>query len=284
MVGCLLNKYSSTMSIEKFAVIGHPIAHSKSPSIHQAFAKQTGKAICYEAVLAPLDDFAGTVKRLQAEGYTGANVTVPFKFEAFALCQQLSARASAAGAVNTLSLQSSHIRGDNTDGEGLVNDILKHYAVIHQKNILLLGAGGAAQGVLLPIMAERPQRVVIANRHLDKAIAMRDKFAQAALSHGVQCEARALADCDTPFDLVINATAAGLEGTALALSPSVFGPHTLAYDMMYGRETAFMAQARAQGAQVADGLGMLVEQAAAAFYAWHGIRPETEAVIQSLRA
>lgn len=272
------------MTIETFAVIGNPIAHSKSPLIHQAFAKQCGKTIRYETVLAPLDDFVGTVNRLQAEGYVGANVTVPFKFEAFALCQQLSTRATAAGAVNTLTFLPGHISGDNTDGVGLVNDILQHHASLQQKSILLLGAGGAAQGVVLPLMAEHPQRIVIANRSLDKALAMRDKFADAALSHDVQLAASALAECQAPFDIVINATAAGLQDSALALSSAVFGRHTLAYDMMYGRETTFMAQARAQGAQVADGLGMLVEQAAAAFFGWHGCRPDTQSVIQLLRA
>lgn len=272
------------MSVEKYAVIGHPIAHSKSPLIHQAFAQQFDKSIVYDKVLAPLDGFLATVQALQQQGYVGANVTVPFKFEAFDLSQTLSERAQAAGAVNTLSFSQAQIEGDNTDGCGLVNDILKHHqTALAAKKILLLGAGGAAQGVMLPLIAQRPAQVTIANRSLDKAQAMLDKFATAAQQVGVSLAVTSFTDLNEPYDVVINATSAGLSDTPLALSSQLFSAHTLAYDMMYGRETPFMQQARIAGAKVADGLGMLIEQAAEAFFIWHGLRPDTAVVIQAFR-
>ncbi|MDT7848472.1 shikimate dehydrogenase [Methylophilus sp. VKM B-3414] len=272
------------MSVEKYAVIGHPIAHSKSPLIHQAFAQQFGKTIVYEKVLAPLDGFASTVQQLQQQGYVGANVTVPFKFEAYDLSQTLSERAQAAGAVNTLSFGQTQIQGDNTDGCGLVNDILKHHqTVLAAKKILLLGAGGAAQGVMLPLIAQGPAQLTIANRTQDKAQAMLDKFAGAGGQCGVSLAVTTFAALTETYDVVINATSAGLTETPLQFSSHVFGTHTLAYDMMYGRETPFMQQARTAGAQVADGLGMLIEQAAEAFFIWHGLRPDTAPVIQTFR-
>lgn len=276
------------MSIEKFAVIGHPIEHSKSPLIHQAFASQFGKSIVYEKVLAALDGFSETVSKLQAEGYRGANVTVPFKFEAFAASNALSDRAQAAGAVNTLSFQEEKISGDNTDGCGLVNDILKHWQVsIVGKKVLLLGAGGAAQGVMLPLLAQQPALLTIANRSLDKAQAMVSRFATVQESNkpstSVELQVKTFDALGDVYDIVINATSAGLQAEALAINPAIFSENTLAYDMMYGRETPFMQQAHAAKASVADGLGMLVEQAAEAFFIWHGLRPDTAAVIQLFR-
>jgi shikimate dehydrogenase len=275
------------MSIEKFAVIGYPIEHSKSPVIHQAFASQFGKSIVYEKVLAPLDGFSETVSKLQEEGYRGANVTVPFKFEAFAASNILSDRAQAAGAVNTLSFQDEKISGDNTDGCGLVNDILKHWqASIAGKKVLLLGAGGAAQGVMLPLLAQQPALLTIANRSLDKAQAMATRFATGQESNkptSVELQVKTFDALGDAYDIVINATSAGLQAEALAISPAIFSENTLAYDMMYGRETPFMQQAHAAKASVADGLGMLVEQAAEAFFSWHGLRPDTAAVIKSFR-
>lgn len=276
------------MSIEKFAVIGHPIEHSKSPLIHQAFASQFGKSIVYEKVLAPLDGFSETISRLQAEGYRGANVTVPFKFEAFEASDALSDRAQAAGAVNTLSFQDRKISGDNTDGCGLVNDILKHWqASIAGKKVLLLGAGGAAQGVMLPLLTQQPALLTIANRSLDKAQAMVSRFATGQESNkpltSVELQVKTFDALGDAYDIVINATSAGLQAEALAISPAIFSENTLAYDMMYGRETPFMQQAYAAKASVADGLGMLVEQAAEAFFIWHGLRPDTAAVIRSFR-
>jgi len=272
------------MTVEKYAVIGHPIEHSKSPFIHQAFAQQFNKSIVYEKVLAPLDEFAATVSRLQADGYLGANVTVPFKFEAFDACQELSARAQAAGAVNTLSFKASQLLGDNTDGCGLVNDILKHQQTsLAGKTILLLGAGGAAQGVVLPLLEQQPSQLTIANRSLDKAQLMAARFAADAARTQASLQVQTFADLSQGYDVVINATSAGLTDSALQMPALVFQQNTLAYDMMYGRDTPFMQQARAAGARVADGLGMLVEQAAEAFYLWHGVRPDTTPVIQFFR-
>ncbi len=267
------------MSIEKYAVIGNPIEHSKSPLIHQAFARQFNKSIVYEKVLAPLDGFAATVTRLQAEGYLGANVTVPFKFEASKLCDGLSSRVIAMGseAVNTLTFKNGFIRGDNTDGVGLRQDVEVNLNFLLQgKNVLILGAGGAAQGALLSLMGAKS--ITVANRSLDKALQMvtgiYDSFDASAVEYQ---------DLKKSFDLIINATSAGLTNSPLPLPDVIFGYQTLAYDMMYGRDTPFMQQARAAGARVADGLGMLVEQAAEAFYLWHGLRPDTAPVIQSFR-
>jgi shikimate dehydrogenase len=267
---------------DKYAVIGNPIAHSKSPQIHLAFAKQTNQEISYEAIFSELDDFAITVEQLMLAGYKGVNVTVPFKFEAFEVCSELSQRALHAGAVNTMlyNANQGYWFGDNTDGVGLVNDIksnLKH--ALEGAQILLLGAGGAAQGVLLPLLNAHPMSLVIANRTLEKAQIMADKAGDTTI-----VSASTFANIDGQFDVIINATSTGLTDTVLPLPDVIFGKKTLAYDMMYGRETPFMAQARKNGAQVADGLGMLVEQAAEAFFIWRGVRPQTAPVIKLLRS
>lgn len=267
---------------DKYAVIGNPIEHSKSPLIHQAFAKQTAQDISYERILAPLDGFADTVKDLIAQGYKGVNVTVPFKFEAYAMGNVCEPRTLLAGAANTMIFSASGITIDNTDGAGLVRDIninLNHD--ICGKRLLLLGAGGAAEGVLLPLLECKPAALVIANRTLQKAQAMVDKV-KSEFPNVSAVEFRQLSEAS--FDIVINATSTGLNDTALPIPCSVFANNCLAYDMMYGRETPFMTQARAAGAQVADGLGMLVEQAAEAFYLWRGVHPATEPVIAMLRA
>jgi len=273
--------------IDKYAVLGNPIAHSKSPVIHEAFAKQTQQNMSYERILAPLDGFAATVQDLVAKGYKGVNVTVPFKFEAYTLADEQSVRASGAGAANTLIFDAQHIAADNTDGAGLVRDIEQNLNVpLSGKRVLLLGAGGAAEGVLQPILAINPALLVIANRTLDKALAMAAKALTSATSPvPINVTACTFNDLqDEQFDVVINATSAGLTDTALPIPDAVFADGCLAYDMMYGRETPFMAQARAHGAQVADGLGMLVEQAAEAFYLWRGVRPYTRPVIEMMRA
>lgn len=263
---------------DQYAVIGHPIEHSKSPIIHAAFAKQTNQNMQYEAILSPLDGFNQTVKTLFAKGYKGVNVTVPFKFEAFKLCGSLSARAlsTGAGAVNTLSNINGKIHGDNTDGVGLRNDIERNLNFsIEGKNILILGAGGAAHGVLNALTGAKS--ITIANRTAEKALAM--------LMCISNCEAYAkpFEDLNRPYDLIINATSAGLSNAALPIPDIIFSNNCLAYDMMYGRDTPFMQQARRCGAQVADGLGMLVEQAAEAFSLWRNIRPNTQPVIAMLR-
>ncbi|MES2580523.1 MAG: shikimate dehydrogenase [Pseudomonadota bacterium] len=278
----MTDKYAQPeLNIDRYAVVGNPITHSKSPLIHAAFAKQTNQEMSYERILAPLDDFATTIKKLIAQGYKGANVTVPFKFEAFNLCDMLTDRAQAAGAVNTLTFKDDQISGDNTDGAGLVRDIthnLKH--ILHNKHTLLLGAGGGAQGVLQPLLACELDGLVIANRTIEKAERMISRQA-GALN---QISASTYAGLNNPFDIIINATSAGLTDTALPISNIIFAKNCLAYDMMYGRETPFMTQARTNGAQVADGLGMLVEQAAEAFYIWRGVRPDTKPVIEMMRA
>lgn len=267
---------------DKYAVIGNPIGHSKSPIIHQAFAKQTGEDISYEAILAPLDGFESTVRELIAQGYKGANVTVPFKFEAYKVCDSLSARAvsSGAGAVNTLTfLNNGNIHGDNTDGVGLRNDIVQNLGFqIANKHILILGAGGAAYGISNSLIGAKS--ITIANRTLENAQAL--ELVMRLAHNDVQSKTFEL--LDRSYDLIINATSAGLTDTALPIPSSVFAANCLAYDMMYGRETPFMKQAREAGAQVADGLGMLVEQAAEAFYIWRGVRPLTQPVIAQLRS
>ena len=263
---------------DKYAVIGNPISHSKSPLIHEAFAKQTNQDISYERILAPLNDFEATVQDLIAKGYKGLNITVPFKFEAYKICNSLSARVvnSGSAAVNTLMNVNGVIHGDNTDGIGLRNDVEGNFKFpIANRDILILGAGGAAHGVLNSLVGAK--RIVIANRTLEKALQL-----VASISDVDDVSAKMFEELDEPYDLIINATSTGLTDTSLPIPNIVFAEGCLAYDMMYGRETPFMKQARANGAQVADGLGMLVEQAAEAFYLWRGVRPETHSVIQKI--
>ena len=263
---------------DRYAVFGHPIAHSKSPQIHAAFARQTGQDMTYEAILAPTDGFADSVAQFIAAGGRGANVTVPFKEEAYRLADRLSSRAQRAGAVNTLSFEAEAIAGDNTDGAGLVADLTRNlHRALAGRRILLLGAGGAARGVIEPLLDQQPAALVIANRTVNRAQDLAALFDRGVRACGFDA-------VDSPFDLVINATAASLAGELPPLSPRVFTPDTLAYDMMYGRDTPFLAFARTHGAVAADGLGMLVEQAAEAFYLWRGVRPDTAPVIAALRA
>ncbi len=282
----MTDKYAEPLKgVDRYAVVGNPIAHSKSPLIHEAFARQTGQSISYERILAPLDGFAATVNELIRQGYKGVNVTVPFKFEAFKLANEASQRAIDAGAANTLTFSRHGIMADNTDGAGIVCDIEQNLQVsLEDKRVLLLGAGGAAEGVLHPILACNPSLLVIANRTLDKALGMVNKVAlmETLSTDLLCCEFSELHE--RAFDVVINATSAGLSDAALPIPDSIFAKHCLAYDMMYGRDTPFMQQARANGAVVADGLGMLVEQAAEAFHLWRGIRPDTQPVMEMMRA
>jgi shikimate dehydrogenase len=282
---------ATTAPFAEYVVIGNPIAHSKSPDIHARFAAETAQDMRYARLLAPLDAFAATVHEFVAQGGRGANVTVPFKLEAYALAGTLTARAKAAGAVNTLKFDGGEIIGDNTDGVGLVTDIVRNAGFdLAQKKILLLGAGGAARGVLLPLLEARPAELTIANRTVAKARELVEQFqayAGAGAGAGVDCKLSAcsFAEAEQQYDLVINATSASLQAELPPLAASVFGPATLAYDMMYGRQpTVFMQFAAANGAQVRDGLGMLVEQAAESFFVWRGVRPHTDAVFAALRA
>lgn len=266
---------------DRYAVIGNPIAHSKSPRIHAAFARQSAQDLDYRAILAPLDGFAAAVAQFVASGGRGMNVTVPFKLEAFALADRHTARAEAAGAVNTLKFEQGEILGDNTDGAGLVADLLRNIGCpLAGKRLLLLGAGGAARGVILPLLDQSPASLTIANRTASRAAQLRDAFA----GHG-NLAALAFAElAGQQFDVVINATSASLAGAAPAIPPGLYAPGSTAYDMMYGRGlTPFLAAAQAQGAgRLADGLGMLVEQAAESFLLWRGVRPDTRPVLAEL--
>jgi len=260
---------------ERYAVIGNPVAHSRSPWIHAAFARLTAQDIEYSRIEAPLQGFERAVREFHAAGGRGLNVTLPFKAQAFDYCRSVSARAKAARVVNTLVLDRGH--GDNTDGVGLVNDLTQHLGLaLAGKAVLLLGAGGAAQGVIGALLDARVGRLVVANRTESKAHAL------AALHAGVTaCALDALAG--QSFDIAINATSAGLAGAAPALPAGVLRRHMLAYDMVYGRDTPFLAAARAAGADTRDGLGMLVEQAAESFFVWRGVRPPTRPVLDELR-
>ena len=283
---------------DKYAVIGNPIAHSKSPQIHVAFAKQfintdSPQDITYEAKQAPVDGgFENYVSNLKAQGYKGVNITVPFKFEALLFVVKnnglLNPLAAKARAVNTITFNNDgSVTGDNTDGIGLVNDITKNLKFdISNKKILLLGSGGAAFGVLQPLADTKPSLVIISNRTFAKAeeaAKILSELIDTSQSETV-CVAKRFDDLgDMEFDLVINSTSTGLTDTALPISNTIFAKDCLAYDMMYGHETPFMQQAKQNGAKVADGLGMLVEQAAEAFYIWRGVRPQTAPVIAQLR-
>ncbi len=269
----------------RYVVIGNPIAHSKSPQIHAAFAAQFALAgFSYERLLAPLEDFDGTVRSFMAEGGRGCNVTVPFKEAAYELATHLTERAAAAGAVNTLKLEADGtLLGDNTDGAGLVADLLRH-TTLAGKRVLVLGAGGAARGVLLPLASEYPVVIQVANRTAAKAI---DLAAQLQThTHGVPLAGCGFEAITGAFDVVINATSASLGGERVPLPAGVFAPGALAYDMMYGKgETAFLAQAREAGVtQRVDGLGMLVGQAAEAFRLWTGHTPDVTPVLDMMRA
>lgn len=268
---------------DRYVVIGNPVAHSRSPWIHACFAEQTRESIEYRALLSPLNGFAATVEAFRATEGRGANVTLPFKEEAFAISNTLSERARAAGAVNTLVFSGAGIHGDNTDGCGLARDLKLNLGLpVTDRQVLLLGAGGAARGVLLPLLEEAPVAITIANRNVEKA-----RQLSCLLPHGrsatiVACGYGELAG--KSFDIVINATSAGLAGETLPLPRHLFNADSLAYDMVYGRDTAFLRQARDDGAaRTSDGLGMLVEQAAESFFLWRGIRPETATVLSALR-
>lgn len=266
---------------DKYAVIGNPIQHSKSPEIHARFAAQTQQQMQYDRLLAPLDGFLAAVQKFMRDGGKGLNVTVPFKLEAYANATRLTPRAKAAGAVNTLKFENGEMLGDNTDGFGLVTDIVRNANVaVAGKSVLLLGAGGAARGVLLPLLDEHPAKLVVANRTPSKAVELVRRF-----DSNPHLEVGDFGDLDDAFDIVINATAASLSSEIPPVSPRVFGKQTLAYDMMYGSEpTAFMRFATQHGAMSRDGLGMLVEQAAESFNLWRGVRPSTNAVFAELRA
>lgn len=270
----------------RYAVIGNPVAHSKSPRIHTLFAEGLGQQIDYGKRLAPLDDFEGELQRFREEGGVGANVTVPFKQRAFALAREATLRARQAGAANFLAWRGEHWFCDNTDGAGLVRDIETNLCrSLRDARILLLGAGGAARGVLGPLLLRAPRHVVVCNRTHGRAVELvLDYAANFAVTAATVDELMARGD---RFDIVINATSSSLAGTLpLPQSADLFASGALGYDMMYGREsTVFMSWADERGAaRVSDGLGMLVEQAAESYVQWRGTLPSAAPVIAQLRA
>lgn len=271
-------------AIDRYAVVGNPVGHSLSPRIHSSFAEQTGQALSYEAIEIPIDGFVVGIRDLQNQGYRGLNVTVPFKREAWELCDALSARAEQAGAVNTLSLDTDGgISGDNTDGLGLTRDLVNNLEVeIGGRSVLVLGAGGAVRGVLEPLLEQAPSSLTIANRTPEKAASLAQDFASRGNISALAFESLDGRD----FDLIINGTAAGLGNEVPAIPDSVISGASVCYDMMYNIEkaTAFVDWAKSRGAAGAfDGLGMLVEQAAAAFEIWRGVKADSRSVISALR-
>lgn len=269
---------------DRYAVVGNPIAHSKSPAIHTLFAAQTQQDLTYEKILIALGDFENDVKEFFATGGKGLNITVPFKENAFSFPDELTQRAQLAGAVNTLVKQDDgRILGDTTDGAGLVNDLKHHGFLLQGARILVLGAGGAVRGVLEPLLAEKPKEIVIANRTVEKAQKLADIFHDYGNIRA--CGFNELADCN--FETVINGTSASLAGELPPVPSSIFAsvPKTGAYDMMYGKDlTPFLLWAKQQAVPLlADGLGMLVGQAAESFQLWRGVMPDVKPVIETLR-
>ncbi len=274
-------------SNDLYCVMGNPIAHSRSPWIHARFAALTGEPLHYERELVALDGFADAVRAFAARGGRGCNVTVPFKLDAARLATERSERVRLAGAANTLTLHADgRISADNTDGLGLVADITRNAHVpIAGRDVLLIGAGGAAAGVLGPLLRERPRRVVIANRTVAKADSLAQAHAAIAAETGTALHSSALQPIDADFDIVINGTASSLAGAGSPVASSVLRKGALAYDMMYGAAAQeFMDWATAHHATARDGLGMLVEQAAASFEIWRGVRPPAAQVLAELRS
>jgi shikimate dehydrogenase len=274
-------------SIDTYAVIGNPIAQSKSPLIHASFALSAGQVMEYTRLLGTVGGFAADVDAFRTRGALGLNVTAPFKLDAFAYATQLGDGARLAGAVNALKFDGNRVIGENFDGVGLVRDIQSNLGVaLAGKRVLLLGAGGATRGALLPVLQQKPASVVVANRDVAKAQTLVADLLTAGVSAvaGANLSASSYEAITGHFDVIINGTSASLFGQSLPLPAGVFAPHTLAYEMVYGKgATPFLQQARSAGVlQVADGVGMLVEQAAEAFAWWRGVRPETASVIQAI--
>lgn len=267
--------------MDRYVVIGNPVSHSRSPEIHARFARQTGEAIAYGRMLVEEGGFARAAGEFFAEGGRGANVTLPFKVDAFAFSQHRTERAELAGAVNALAWRESAILGDNTDGAGLVRDLTANLGVdLAGRRILVLGAGGAARGVMSPLLACAPSLLVVANRSGDRARELARRFRGLG-----PVEAGGLDLAGREFDLVVNATSAATKGENVELPEGIFAKGALAYDMAYGAAARpFLDRAIAAGARACDGLGMLVEQAAESFLLWRGKRPDTASVIAELRA
>lgn len=276
----------NTNALRQFAVVGNPVKHSRSPAIHHEFGRQTGIALQYGLLESPLDGFAHCVHSFFDDGGQGLNVTVPFKEEAYALCgNALSERARLAGAVNTLWMENGKLHGCNTDGVGLLADIRRLGISVAGKRVLLVGAGGASKGALFPLLEAGCAALRIVNRSAERALQLKDHTAAQLPRHAATLSAGTLDQADGEWDIVINATSSSLAGQAPALAGARYAANALAYDMMYGPQpTPFMEQASAAGARlVADGLGMLVEQAAEAFFIWNQVRPDAAAVLAQLR-
>ena len=268
------------MSIDRYAVIGHPIGHSRSPFIHARFAHQLSQAMDYSALDVPSAQLAQTVRGFFASGGKGLNVTVPHKIAAVALCDRLSARAALAASVNTLLMVDGELFGDNTDGVGLVRDLARLHWPVRGGRVLLLGAGGAARGVLGPLLELAPRSLHIANRTVPRAAALVDQFSDVAQTHGVTLQ---IAPAAGEYAVIINGTAASIAGELPRLPDGALGTRSHCYDLAYGRgDTAFVRAARAAGATAAMGTGMLVEQAAEAFFLWRGVRPDPAPVLAAL--
>ncbi len=266
--------------MDQYRVFGNPIKQSRSPFIHSAFAKETKQNIVYKSEHVPFDEFETVVIAFAKSGGKGANVTVPFKEQALALCNRLSERAKLAGAVNTLSFVDGNIVGDNTDGLGLVNDLLANSVELRNSRILMIGAGGAAKGVVLPLLEQQPHSIVVTNRTEAKAKALCEQFNDSRLMSASFEQAN-----QQQFDVIINATSAGLSGSALPISAQIINNNVACYDMVYGKsETPFIQFAKQNDAKLTiDGLGMLVGQAAESFYIWRNVKPETENVLSDIR-
>jgi len=275
--------------MDTYCVFGHPIEHSKSPWIHARFAQLTDQDLVYHKTLAPLDGFANSLHAFQIQGGKGCNVTLPFKTQAAALATHCSPRVSLAQACNTLKFDGSTLYGENTDGLGLVTDLVRNAGCqLKGQSILLMGAGGAAAGVLGPLLSEKPRQLWVCNRTVDKATQLVQRHATLAAEQGVDCQAMSLQHeglFSQSFDVVINATSSSLQQGQVPVPPSVLQSGGMACDLMYGPAAqGFMQWATAGGAQARDGLGMLVEQAAESFYVWRGVRPPTAPVLTELRA
>jgi shikimate dehydrogenase len=266
--------------MDRYVVIGNPVAQSRSPDIHAMFARETGDPIAYDRLLVPVNQFERQARDFFANGGMGANVTSPFKAEAFALATERTARAELAGAANWLAMKDGVIACDNTDGAGLVTDLTANVGIaLEGRRLLLVGAGGAARGVVAPLLARRPARLVIANRTKSRARELASRFSSMGPVEGA-----GIGELGGGFDIVVNATSTSLHGERLGLPGGVLHPGVLAYDMAYGPSArAFLDEARAAGARAEDGLGMLVEQAAESFRLWRGKLPRTAPVIAALR-
>jgi shikimate dehydrogenase len=273
------------MRMDHYCVMGNPIAHSRSPWIHTRFAELTGQALVYDKREIPLDHFDNSIHAFVSAGGLGCNITVPFKFQAATLATHASERALLAKAANVLSFKGSQILADNTDGIGLVDDIERNAGIaLKGLRLLLIGAGGAAAGVLGPLIHAQPAHITVANRTLDKATELVGRHQHLALLQQTELSAHNLQELEGQFDVIINATASSLSGAGVPVNASVLRPGALAYDMMYGAGAkGFMDWARQHGAVPRDGLGMLVEQAAEAFLIWRGVRPPSAQVLAELR-